>query len=48
MTPERRNQVCTQAAAKLNLAEVAVEKDFWICWILDKLFQLPVLWLFIL
>jgi len=41
MTPERRNQVCTQAAAILNLAEVAVEKDFWVCWILDKLFQLP-------
>lgn len=39
---ERRNLVCTQTAAQLNLAEVAVEKDFWVCWTLDKLFRLPV------
>ena len=42
MTEERRNLVCTQTAAQLNLSEVAVEKDFWICWTLDKLFRLPV------
>lgn len=27
MTEERRNLVCTQTGAQLNLAEVAVEKD---------------------
>lgn len=42
MTDERRNQVCTQTGAQLNLVEVAVEKDFWVCWTLDKLFRLPV------
>ncbi|MDD8046186.1 MAG: nucleotidyl transferase AbiEii/AbiGii toxin family protein [Verrucomicrobiota bacterium] len=42
MAVERRNLVCTQAGARLNLAEVAVEKDFWICWTLDKLFRLPI------
>jgi predicted nucleotidyltransferase component of viral defense system len=42
MTEERRNLVCTQTGAQLNLAEVAVEKDFWVCWTLDKLFRLPV------
>lgn len=38
---ERRNLICTQTGAHLNLAEVAVEKDFWVCWTLDKLFRLP-------
>lgn len=41
MTVERRKIVCTQAAAMLNIAEVAVEKDFWVCWTLRKLFGLP-------
>jgi hypothetical protein len=41
MPDERRNLICTQAGARLNLAEVAVEKDFWVCWTLDKLFRLP-------
>lgn len=27
--------------AKLNLSEIAVEKDFWVCWTLRKLFDLP-------
>ncbi len=30
-----------QAAAKLNLPVQAVEKDFWVCWTLEKLFSLP-------
>jgi hypothetical protein len=42
MSDERRKQLCIQTGAKLNLAEVAVEKDFWVCWTLDKLFHLPV------
>ena len=41
MTGERRNRVCTETSAQVNLAEVAVEKDFWVCWTLDKLFGLP-------
>ena len=41
MTEERRRLVCVQTGAQLNLAEVAVEKDFWVCWTLDKLFRLP-------
>jgi hypothetical protein len=41
MPDERRHLICTQAGARLNLAEVAVEKDFWVCWTLDKLFRLP-------
>lgn len=38
---ERRRLVCTEAGARLNLFEIAVEKDFWVCWILRKLFELP-------
>jgi len=41
MPVERRRQIYTQAGAKLNLAEVVVEKDFWVCWSLQKLFTLP-------
>lgn len=37
----RRSLVCTETGAQLNLADVAVEKDFWVCWTLDKLFGLP-------
>lgn len=38
---ERRQLICTETATKLNLSEVAVEKDFWVCWTLQKLFDLP-------
>lgn len=38
---ERRRLVFSQTGAKLNLADVAVEKDFWVCWMLDQLFQQP-------
>ena len=38
---ERRRLVCTEAGAELNLFEIAVEKDFWVCWTLRKLFELP-------
>jgi len=41
MAKERRCLICSQTGAQLNMAEVTVEKDFWVCWILDKLFRLP-------
>ena len=40
-SPEQRRQIFEQTAARMNLAEVGVEKDFWVCWTLDKLFRLP-------
>ncbi len=40
MPAERRRLTCTEAGAKLNLSELAVEKDFWVCWTLQKLFGL--------
>ncbi len=41
MPKERRRLACTEAGAQLNLSEIAVEKDFWVCWTLRKLFELP-------
>jgi hypothetical protein len=41
MPEERRRLVCTETGAQLNLFEIAVEKDFWVCWTLRKLFELP-------
>ncbi|WP_157606824.1 hypothetical protein [Sedimenticola selenatireducens] len=41
MSEERRRLVCTETGAQLNLFEIAVEKDFWVCWTLGKLFSLP-------
>ena len=41
MSEERRRLVCMQTGAQLNLFEIAVEKDFWVCWTLGKLFDLP-------
>ena len=41
MPEDRRQLVCTQTGARLNLFEVAVEKDFWVCWTLRTLFELP-------
>ncbi len=38
---EQRQLICEEASAKLNLSAVAVEKDFWVCWTLRKLFGLP-------
>jgi hypothetical protein len=37
----RRELIFTQTEAKTGLPAISVEKDFWVCWILDKLFQLP-------
>lgn len=41
LTDEQRQAVCTTTDDLLKLYEVAVEKDFWVCWILEKLFTLP-------
>jgi predicted nucleotidyltransferase component of viral defense system len=41
LNDEQRQAVCTTTGDKLKLYEVAVEKDFWVCFILNKLFSLP-------
>jgi hypothetical protein len=38
---DQRRRLCNEAQAKLGLHAVSVEKDFWACWTLRELFQLP-------
>jgi hypothetical protein len=38
---ERRRTICEQAQDKLGLPPATIEKDFWVCWTLKKLFDLP-------
>ncbi len=37
----RRRTVCEQAQDRLGLPPATIEKDFWVCWTLKKLFDLP-------
>jgi predicted nucleotidyltransferase component of viral defense system len=37
----RRKMVCEQAQDKLGLPPATIEKDFWVCWTLKKMFDLP-------
>lgn len=38
---EERGLLITEAAARLGLAELILEKDFWVGWLLGRLFALP-------
>jgi hypothetical protein len=40
-TPANRDEAFRQAAAELGFAKAIVEKDFWVCWSLERLFALP-------
>lgn len=40
-TPENRNEAFQETAAQLGISKAIVEKDFWVCWSLSKLFALP-------
>jgi len=41
LSPDQRRRLCKEAQAKLGLHAVSVEKDYWVCWTLRELFQLP-------
>jgi hypothetical protein len=41
LADDARLRICQQAAARLGLNAVAVEKDFWACWALRELCSLP-------
>lgn len=38
---KRRRQLCDEAQARLGLRAASIEKDFWVCWTLRELFNLP-------
>ncbi len=37
----QKRSYCEQAQARLGLSPTAIEKDFWVCWTLKTLFNLP-------
>jgi len=39
--PAQRAEAFQEAAAQLGFSQAIIEKDFWVCWSLDKLFALP-------
>ena len=41
ITDKERKQIFSETAAKRGLAPAVIEKDFWVCWILEKLFSCP-------
>lgn len=40
-TPEQRRDLFTQTATRMNINERLIEKDFWVCWMLRRLFTIP-------
>lgn len=41
MSARERAGIFEETAARKNLANAIVEKDFWVCWILKQLFSIP-------
>lgn len=41
MATDERRLLCEQAQSKLGLRAGSIEKDFWVCWTLRELFNLP-------
>lgn len=39
----RRRELFSEAAARLGMTPAVVEKDFWVTWVLDRLFSTPAL-----
>ncbi len=40
-TPEQRRELFAATAARMGIGERLVEKDYWVCWMLRRLFTLP-------
>jgi hypothetical protein len=43
MTAQERADVFAEAAARKDIAEAIIEKDFWVCWVLKQLFSIEAL-----
>lgn len=41
LSREDQRLYCEQAQSRLNLPPASIEKDFWVCWTLRELFNLP-------
>ena len=40
-TPAKQKTLFIETATYLDMTETIIEKDFWVCWILEQLFALP-------
>jgi hypothetical protein len=38
LSPEERSQVFSETSARMGTTAAIIEKDFWVCWVLEKLF----------
>ncbi|NBK21443.1 MAG: nucleotidyl transferase AbiEii/AbiGii toxin family protein [Spirochaetia bacterium] len=43
VSPEERNQIFSEVSARMGTTPAIVEKDFWVCWVLDKIFSSEIL-----
>lgn len=43
LSAARRRELFSEAAARLGMTPAVVEKDFWVTWVLDRLFSTPTL-----
>ena len=43
LSQEERSQIFSETAARMGATSTIVEKDFWVCWVLQKIFKAEVL-----
>ncbi len=39
LSPEERSDLILQTTAETGMNEASVEKDFWVCWVLNRIFS---------
>jgi len=42
LSPKQQLGLIKQAGEQLDMTDVIIEKDLWLCWVLEKLFELPI------
>ena len=43
LSAEKRAEIFHETASRRNMSDAVVEKDFWVCWTLGRLFSDPLL-----
>ncbi|OGT52229.1 MAG: hypothetical protein A3F17_07110 [Gammaproteobacteria bacterium RIFCSPHIGHO2_12_FULL_41_15] len=41
LSPDEQSALTKKAADQIGLPEIIIEKDIWVCWLLDRIFSLP-------
>ena len=39
LPPEERREIVLQTSARTGMSPAIIEKDFWVCWVLNRLFR---------